>query len=99
MITEFVTFTVLDTTTDEQLLAAADILINNFWKKQDGFIDAELVKGIEKNAWCFIYRNDSLVKLNAAGAKMRNSREFGQFISLIVPQSIGVTFNQQLKKW
>lgn len=99
MIAEFVRFKALDTTTDEQLLSTADMLINNFWKKQAGFIDAELVKEVEENAWCFIYHSDSLEKLNAGGEKMRNSQEFGQFISLIVPQSIGVTFYHQLKKW
>lgn len=99
MITEFVKFKVLETTTDEQLILKADIMINGFWKKQDGFIDAELVKDIEENAWCFIYHNDSLEKLKTGGEKMRKSKEFGEFIPLIVPGSIGVTFYHQVRKW
>jgi hypothetical protein len=42
MITEFVKFDLLQTTTEEQLLNKAD-LINEFLQKQDGFIDVELV--------------------------------------------------------
>ena len=36
IITEFVKFKVLETTTDEQLISKADININGFHKKQDG---------------------------------------------------------------
>ena len=99
MITEFVKFKALETTRDEQLIFKADAMINGFWKKQDGFIDAELVKDVEANAWCFIYHNENLEQLKAGGEKMRNSKEFGEFIPLIVPGSIGVTFFHQLRKW
>jgi hypothetical protein len=99
LITEFVKFKVLETTTDEQLISKADIVINGFWKKQDGFIDAELVKDVEENSWCFIYHNESLEKLKAGGEKMRSSKEFGDFIPLIVPGSISVTFYHRLRKW
>ena len=99
MITEFVEFKVLETTTDEQLISKADNLINNFWEKEGGFINAELVKGIEGNNWCFIYHNESLEKLKTSGGKMRNTKEFGKFISLVVPESIRVTFFHKLKMW
>ena len=39
MITELVKFKVSKTTTKEQLISSADIFINGFQKKQDGFID------------------------------------------------------------
>ena len=99
MITEFVEFKVLETTTDEQLISKADNMINDFWKKQDGFIDAELVKEIEGNSWYFIYHNENLEKLKACGGKMRNTKEFAEFISLVVPESISVTFFHKLRKW
>jgi len=99
IITEFVKFKVLETTTDEQLISKADININGFHKKQDGFIDAELVKDVEENAWCFIFHYESLEKIKAVGEKMRNSKEFGEFIPLIVPGSISAIFYNQLRKW
>ena len=99
MITEFVKFTALETTTEKQLISKSDSLINGFWKKQDGFLDAELVKDVGENSWCFIYHNESMEKLKAGGEKMRNSKEFSEFISLIIPKSIDVTFYRQLIKW
>jgi hypothetical protein len=98
IITEFVKFKVLETTTDEQLTAKADIL-NDFQKKQDGFIDAELVKDVNENAWCFIYHYESLEKVKAIGEKMRNSKVFDEFIPLIKQGSLIVTFNQRLREW
>lgn len=99
MITEFVKLKKLETTTDKQLLSTADTLINDFWKQQDCFVDAELVKNIENNEWCFIYHFESMEKVKAIGEQMRASKEFGQFISLVNPENIKVTFNQQIKKW
>jgi hypothetical protein len=99
IITEFVNFKVLETTTDEQLLSTSDNSINGFHKKQDGFIDVELVKGIKENTWCYIFHYESLEKIKAVGEKMRNSKEFAEFIPLIIPGSINVTFFNQLRKW
>ena len=98
-ITEFVKFKALETTSDEQLLSKADLNVNGFHKNQDGFIDAELVNDIEENAWCFIFHYESLEQIMAVGEKMRKSNEFGEFIPLIVPQSISATFYNHLKKW
>jgi heme-degrading monooxygenase HmoA len=99
IITEFVNFKVLETTTDEQLLSTSDNIINGFHKKQDGFIDAELVKDVEENTLCFIFHYESLEKIKAGGEKMRNSKEFAEFVPLIVPGSINVIFNHRLRKW
>jgi hypothetical protein len=99
IITEFVNFRVLETTTDEQLLSKADTFINDFLKKQDGFADAELVKDVEGNARCFIIHYESFEKVKAIVEKMRNCKEFDEFKSVIVPGSISVTFNHQIRKW
>jgi hypothetical protein len=99
IITEFVKFKVLETTNDELLISKTDIMINDFQKMQDGFIDAELVKNIEENVWYFIYHYESLEKIKAVGEKLRNSKEFAEFIPLIDPGSISVTFYHQLRKW
>jgi ABC-type uncharacterized transport system substrate-binding protein len=98
MITEFVKFQVLESTSDEQLLSSADIL-NDFQKKQDGFIDAEVVKNVAENAWCFVYHYESMEKVKAIGEKLRSSKVFDVFMPLIVPGSLNVTFHQQLRTW
>ena len=99
MITEFVNFRALETTADEQLFAKADIFINDFLKKQAGFVDAELVKDTEGDAWCFILRYESFEKVKAIAEKMRNGKEFDAFKPVIVHGSIDVTFYQTLGKW
>ncbi len=98
IITEFVKFKVLETTTDEQLISKTDIL-NEFQKQQDGFIDAELVKDVKESEWYLIYHYDNMEKVKAIGEKMRNSKVFDEFTPYTVPGSLSVTFYQQLKKW
>jgi hypothetical protein len=98
IITELVQVKVLQTTTDEQLSAKAYIL-NDFLKNQDGYLDSELLKCIEGNTWCFIFHYESMEKVRGIAEKMRNSIEFEEFKHLIIPESISVTFFNQLKKW
>ena len=98
MITEFVEIRSLETTTDEQFLAKAEVL-NDFLKMQDGYVDAELLKGIEGNIWRFIFHFESMEKVKSIGEKMRNSKEFDDFKTLIVPGSIVVTFYRRERKW
>ncbi len=99
MITEFVKFQLLENATEEQLILKSDNLVNNFQKKQDGYIASELVKDTKENVWIFIYHYESMEKIMRVGEKMRQTKEFGEFFSLIVPESISVTFNEQLRKW
>jgi hypothetical protein len=99
IITEFVNFKMLETTNDDQLIKIAEELINGFLKKQDGFMDAEMVKNISENVWCFIIHYQSMENIKTIVEKMRNSKEFEEFKLLIVPGSIGATFNMQLTKW
>jgi hypothetical protein len=98
IITEFVKIDVLQTTTDEQLLATADI-INGFLQKQDGFIDAELIKAVKGKTWFFIYHIENLEKLKAVGEKLRAMKLFDEIIPLIEPGSMSVSFYQQSKIW
>lgn len=99
IITEFVNFRVLETTSEKQLLSEADIFINDFLKKQDGFVDAELEKDVEGNARTFIMHYESFEKVKAIVERMRSSKEFDEFKSAIVPGSIAVTFHQHLRNW
>jgi hypothetical protein len=98
MITEFVKFQALETTTEDQLLAKTDFL-NDFQKEQDGYIDGELVKAVGANEWCIIYHYENMEKVKAIGEKMRGNKVFDGFMPLIVPGSLSVTFHQYLRKW
>jgi heme-degrading monooxygenase HmoA len=98
IITELLKVEAEPATTDEQMIAKADV-INAFLKNQDGFIDAELVKGTEGNTWYFIYHIENFEKLKAAGEKLRSNRMFDQITPLIMPDCMKVSFYNQLKKW
>jgi hypothetical protein len=98
IVTEFVKLEVLQTTAESQLLEKAEI-INNFLQKQDGFIDAELVKAVEGNIWYFIYHIENFEKLKAVGEKMRNNKLFDELTPLIVPGSLNVSFYLKFKSW
>lgn len=98
VITEFVKIEALQTTTSEQLLTKAEV-INSFLQKQDGFIDAELIKAMEGNIWYFIYHIENMEKLKAVGEKLRSSKLFDEITPLIVPGSMSVTFFSQVKRW
>jgi antibiotic biosynthesis monooxygenase (ABM) superfamily enzyme len=98
MITEFVEIRVSETTTVEQFTEKAENF-NNFLKKQDGYIDGELVKAIEGDTWRFVFHFGNMEKIKVIGEKMRSSSEFNEFKSVIVPGSIGVTFFHLVKKW
>jgi hypothetical protein len=99
MITELVKLNLLEAITDKQLLTKSDLLINDFMKRQEGFIDAELVKEADKNTWTFIYHFVNIEKLKEIGEAMRKSKEFAEFITLIAPGSLSVTIHHQLRKW
>lgn len=98
IITEFVKIEVLQTSTDEQVLAKAEI-INGFLQKQDGFIDAELIRAIEGKTWYFIYHIENFEKLKVVGEKLREMKLYDEIIPLIEPGSMKVSFYQQSKKW
>lgn len=98
IITELVEFKVLRTTTDEQLLDRADIL-NRFLQKQDGFIDAELVKAVEGNKWYFIYHIENYEKLKATAENIHTLKLIDAITELIESDSMCVSVYQQYKKW
>ena len=94
-ITEFVEISLPETTTVEQLTEKAENF-NNFLKKQDGYIDGELVQALEGNAWRFVFHFENMEKVKAIGEKMRASSEFAEFKSVI--GKIGVTFFRSVLK-
>lgn len=99
IITEFVRFTVLETVTNEQLIAGASLFINDFLKKQIGFLNAELFNDVKTKEWCFIIHYDNWENINAIAVSMRNCKEFDQFKLLLTPGSLIVSFSNQIEKW
>lgn len=97
-ITEFVQFEKLETTTDEQLIDAVNRL-NKFQGKQDGYLDAEIARNMKDDSWSIIFHYEDMEKVQAIGATLRSSQEFMDFSSLIVTDSLRISFCRQLKTW
>ena len=98
VITEIVEISLPETTTVEQFTEKAEIF-NNFLRKQDGYIDGELLKSPEGNSWRFIFHFENMEKVKPIGEKMRSSAEFSEFKSVIIPENLRVSFFQSMKKW
>ena len=98
VITELLRIEALPTTTDDQILEKAN-LINEFIEKQDGFIDAELIKGFEGGVWYLIYHIENVQKLKEVGEKLRSSKLFDQLTPLIFSGSMTVQFFNRYKTW
>lgn len=95
-ITEFVEISLPETTTVEQFTEKAENFVS-FLKKQEGFIDGEMVQALEGNAWRFVFHFENMEIVKAVGEKMRAGSEFAEFTSVI--GSFGVCFFQQVRKW
>lgn len=91
-------FEALDTTTDEQIVTAVNDL-NEFQKKHDGFLDSEIAKDMKEESWCIIFHYENFEKVQVIGAQLRSSREFLDFRSLIVSESLKISFSQKLRTW
>lgn len=98
IITELVQFKALDATTDEQINVAVNNL-NDFLKTLNGFIDAELVKNIKENVWHIVFHFENIEKVQEIGPVLRSNKVFANFTSLIIKESLDISFHQQVKKW
>lgn len=96
MITEFVEISLPETTTVELFTEKAENFVA-FLRKQEGYIDGEMVRAPESNNWRFIFHFESMEKVNAIGEKMRTSSEFASFKTVIA--GFGVSFFEQVRKW
>jgi len=93
-ITELVHFQSL--ATDVQIVDAINNL-NKFQGGLDGFLDSEISKEVNENSWCIIFHYENLEKVQAIGAKLRTSKEFEEFNSLIESESLKINFYHQQK--
>lgn len=96
IITEFVEISLPETTTVEQFTEKAECFVA-FLRKQEGYLDGEMVRAPECNNWRFIFHFESMEKVKAIGEKMRASSEFAAFKTVIA--GFGVSFFEQVRKW
>jgi quinol monooxygenase YgiN len=98
VITEFVKIETLQTTTDDQLISKAEIIIQ-FLQKQDGFIDTELLYDKKENTWIMIQHWASLEQMKASSANMFMDNATEAFRDAIEPKSISISVFPVLRTW
>jgi hypothetical protein len=54
---------------------------------------------MKEDSWCIIFHYENFEKIQAIGAQLRSSKEFIDFNFLIVPESLKISFWQQLNIW
>ena len=95
VITEIVKFSIPGTTSEEELKANVNQL-NEFQERMDGYINAELVKNISEDTWRIIYHYTSFEQVKIIGQKLKSSGEFRDFMQQIIPESLEISFHNQV---
>ncbi len=96
IITEFVKFRSLETTTPEQLVSCGS-KFHDLQKRPGGYIDSELVKTTDANCWHLILHYQNMDTVKSIGGQIRSGKEFAGLTKLPVPESIEISFHQQFK--
>ncbi len=98
-ITEIVTFQIKLGVAEENTIEIIDDVVNNFHKKQEGFINGELVKGEKENEWSMIYHYQSMENIKAVGEKIAQGTEMDKFKEIVMPESVKLQFLKQILSW
>lgn len=98
MITEVVSFDIIDSISVETFKEIVHALEIEFHLKQAGYIDSELVKG--RNAsWTMIMHWESLNEAKLASKGLMLSHLTERFRNAIIPSTVKMSFSEQIQKW
>ena len=99
MITEIITFKKREETTTDQLVRRADKVVSEFHKKQEGYYDMELICNNSSQLWQMIVHYQSMNDIEKVKKNISHSTVIKSFTELILPETMEVTFYEQLGKW
>ncbi|MBN2772851.1 MAG: hypothetical protein JXR31_01290 [Prolixibacteraceae bacterium] len=99
MITEFISFELSDGIGHEQLILQADRVVNEFHKKQDGYVDMELVCENSGKQWQMVIHYQTMDDIEKVKTNLPKSCAIKGFTELIRPGTMKVSFYGQKGKW
>lgn len=99
MITELIEFEVCEGISNEQLITKAEKVVTDFHKKQDGYIDMELVKDNLKGIGKMIVHYETMEDIEKVKNNIPHSKAVKEFTGLLKPESLNVSFYEKQKKW
>lgn len=98
MITEIVTFQIVETVSDEQFEKIVKQVETEFHMKQPGYIDSELAKG-RNNSWAMVMHWKSLDEVKLASRLLMKDPLTQSFRDAIIPSSVKMSYLEQIESW
>lgn len=99
MITELIEFEKKAEITNKQLVEQAEMIVNEFHKKQDGYVDMELISDKTNQHWQMIIHYQSMQDIEKVKENVPKSEVLNDFRNLVIPETMKVTFHNQHGKW
>ena len=99
MITELIVFELKKGIAKNQVVNQANKMVNDFHKKQDGYVDMELICDPSEDQWKMIIHYETMEDIEKVKLNIPNSKAIKDFTALVLPESLKVSFYDQLQKW
>jgi heme-degrading monooxygenase HmoA len=97
--TEIVNFKTINRISENELIKIINNLDTNFLSKTKGYIDTELIKGKEEQAWTIIIHWRTTEEGNKAIKEFANSPLTEEYRNVVDQKSVGFHFNEQIQTW
>jgi hypothetical protein len=99
IVTEIVTFKIVESIDKDEFFNIVDILESNFHSKLSGFIDTELLYNDKLDEWIMIQHWNNLDNAQSASKKMFNNPVTEEFVRSIQPNTVKMLKLEQLGVW
>jgi hypothetical protein len=99
MITELIAFELREGISNDSLIRQADTVINDFHRKQEGYIDMELVSGTSDSTWQMILHYRSMEDIEKVKNNIPHSDAIKDLTEMLKPGSLQVSFYENRGKW
>lgn len=91
---EILEFKFIPTIQDEEILIKINATIEKFHKKQDGFIDAEVLKNTSEKLWYLILHYKSIANIKNSAENLKVSAEIDALKRIVVPDTIKISLTE-----
>ena len=98
-VTEIVSFKTINGISDNELISIINNLDANFLSKTKSYIDTELIKGKEEQAWTIIIHWRTMAEATEAIMEFAKSPLTEEYRNAIDPKSVSFHFTDQIKTW
>jgi heme-degrading monooxygenase HmoA len=98
-VTEVVKFKTIDGVSDDQLINIVDNLDANYLREVKGYLDTELIKEKEAQAWTIIIHWRNMAEASEAIKNFPESPLTEEYRMSLDPKSVDLYFTEQIWNW